>query len=240
MLRRFQHAPEMTLMDLGGDRLRFSHERCISGGRFILHFIIRSFGSTTMTSINESSQFARLHTCIPLKLYHMFPADSVSSIPDDDISSDEDETDELEEVRRQLQTRAERRALESASASTNITLSRPSTPIASAQHLSTNPAPQPNPAPAPLQRDPSLSVLPNTLWQVPFAPAPGRYAGLLGSQPLAEDAYDLATDGNTVPVLRLEGTSVVDLAAKFVKMVGEGVKAKDFTSILSPDRSCEV
>lgn len=240
-LRRFQHYPEMTVKDLGADRLKFSHSSCVSDNRFIVHFIIRSSGSTVMTSLSESDDHARLHTCISRKVYHMFPTDNVASIPDDDVSSEEndDDDDELEvhrqfgSVSRSLRRRPLRQASRQAS-SLVAPSPRPDTPALPSSNLRPNLTNSLQRAPS----LPSLSELPPVLWQVPFVPIRGKYAGVLGAQSLLEDAYDLATEGVTVVGLDLYGTSVSDLAATFKTRIAAAVKANDFTEILSPERLC--
>lgn len=254
-LRRYQHAPDMTLLDLMGDRPKFSHPLCLNNGRLIINLIIRCSGSSVMAPLNNA-EYSRVHTCIALKFYNMFPTDNVGSISIDDISSDE-EVDEAE-VRMQLQTRRSPRQLsESQRPDTGIPSSelpssrqyRPALPSNTPSLQTDTLTPQLrgtlSTSSNTLRRDPSLPILPGILWQVPFIPTPGRYAGMLHSesllsseyQPLAEDAYELASDGVRADDLSLEGTSVADLAQTFKKRIGEAIKANDFTSILSPGRN---
>lgn len=87
---------------------------------------------------------------------------------------------------------------------------------------------------------PSLPSFPSTIWDSPFIASAGRFSSVLIRGPLADQAYDLATEGIDAPNLSISGISVAEVAQGFRELLADCLNANDFTRALSPNRAFDM
>ena len=185
-------------------------------------------------SFRESSP-SRPHSCLSQKIYSLFVQDGVFGSKTEDISSDEDTSQET--------ARSTRRSVPSPNAPTSTPSGcqptvlpgrneSPSWAAASAIPVSSGTS-------VALQRNSSLFLddVPAAIWTTEWVPIEGRYAGVFFSETLLENVCAAANSGIIWDDLEVCGPDVGSLIAKFKAMLGDAVDDRDFTSVLLPERS---
>lgn len=176
-------------------------------------------------SFSESDP-SRAHSCLSRKIYALFVRDGEFGSNAEDISSDEEESQQTPSSHA-----SNRQPI--VSPGRNISPSSAATPAIAASTSSRTAAA--------LQRNSSFSLdgIPPAIWTTQWVPIESRHTGLhsIDIGTLLESVCSAANNGIVWVDLEVSGPDVASLAAQFKTMLGDAVDSGDFTSILLPERS---
>ena len=196
--------------------------------------MVRTYPLIGHMSFRKSSP-SHPHSCLSQKIYSLFVQDGVFGSKTEDISSDEDTSQET--------ARSTRRSMPSPNAPTSTPSSRQPTVLPgqneSPSWAAASAIPVSSGTSVALQQNSSLFLddVPAAIWTTEWVPIEGRYAGVFFSETLLENVCTAVNSSIIWDDLEVRGLDVGSLIAKFKAMLGDAVDSGDFTSVLSPEQS---
>ncbi|KAJ7149389.1 hypothetical protein C8R43DRAFT_887958 [Mycena crocata] len=233
-MRRQPADRSLTLAGLLADPKLFSKSKlCNREGRLILKFVVAHSGITGLFDSGDGA--TRRHSCLPTLFHSLFSIENENSentsewsAPECDSGGESDNESEMEELERTLLVCAI-----SSHDSSNFVLPISTTSLADCSLFLLSPLMHQQLVVYPAIRD-------GELWEERWVPQPGSYGGLFNMSDFAKSIFDTASSGGHPSELLIEGFNIEALTTSFIDKIKAAVADRDFTHILSPDRTFQI